>query len=125
MRFFKTIVFTVAVLLYMGLANNAFANKAGATVEAPESVTPGTEITIRVTVTHNANNMFHHVQWVSIMINGTEAARWDYSWSKLPDNPPFTKELKYTVKGPAEIKAEASCNIHGSAGPVFKKISIK
>jgi desulfoferrodoxin (superoxide reductase-like protein) len=125
MRYFKRTFLVISVLLCTCMANDAYANKAAVTIEAPDSAAPGTEITIRVTVTHSANNMFHHVQWVYIMINGAEVARWDYSWSKLPDNPPFIKEIKYTVKGPAEIKAEASCNIHGSAGPAYKKITIK
>ena len=37
----------------------------------------------------------------------------------------FTREIKYKVTGPVEIKAEANCNIHGSKGPATKTISVR
>jgi desulfoferrodoxin (superoxide reductase-like protein) len=125
MRFFKTIVFAVAVLLCTGLATEALADKAGVSIEAPQEAARDTEITIRVTVTHNANNVFHHVNWVYIMINGKEAGRWEFGWMSRPEAVPFTRELRYRVTGPLEIKAEANCNIHGSKGPETKKVSVK
>jgi desulfoferrodoxin (superoxide reductase-like protein) len=59
------------------------------------------------------------------MVNGKEVERWEYSWRKLPPDAVFTKEIKYKVEGPIEIKAEANCNIHGSKGPAIKKIAVK
>jgi desulfoferrodoxin (superoxide reductase-like protein) len=125
MRIFKTTLCVIAVLLCTGLATDALANKAAITIEAPESAAPGTEITIRVTVTHNANNLIHHVNWVYIMINGKEAGRWEFGWMSLPEEVPFTRELRYRAAGPLEIKAEANCNIHGSRGPAYKKVMTK
>jgi len=125
MRHFKTIVFVFAVLLYADMATDAFANKAAITIEAPASAAPGTEITVKVTVTHNANNMFHHVNWVYIMVNGKETGRWEFGWMTLPEGVSFSRELRYKVTGLLEIKAEANCNLHGSKGPATKTISVR
>jgi len=125
MRYLKTLVIVVAMLLCTAMTNDAFANKAAVTLEAPDSAAPGTEITIKVTVTHNGNSMFHHVNWVYIMINGKKAGRWEFGWTTLPEAVPFTRELRFKVTGPLEIKAEANCNIHGSKDPAYKKITIK
>jgi hypothetical protein len=53
-----------------------------------------------------------------VKVNGTEVARWKYTAFDRPDSDNFTKEITVTVDGPTEIVAEASCNIHGSEGPV-------
>jgi desulfoferrodoxin (superoxide reductase-like protein) len=59
------------------------------------------------------------------MVNGKEIARWDYTMGNRPEGATFTKEIKYKVEGDIEIKAEASCNLHGSAGPATVKVSAK
>jgi hypothetical protein len=59
------------------------------------------------------------------MVNGKEIARWDYTMSNLPEGATFTKEIKYRIDGDIEIKAEASCNLHGSAGPAMAKVLVK
>jgi len=125
-------VLLLLVVLFLS-PHVASANQAGATIEAPESAAKGSEITIRVKVTHSANAMFHHVEWVYVMVNGNEIARWSYSAFDLPkpdgklSSIPlvFTKEIKYTVNNRSEIKAEASCNIHGSTGPATALVSVK
>ena len=101
------------------------ANKSATSIEVPENITKGSEITIRVTVTHNANNFLHYTQWLQIMINDKEVSRWDYTRGNRPEGAIFTKEIKYKVDGDIEIKAEASCNIHGSAGPAISKVLAK
>jgi len=119
---FLLIPLLLVVLLW---ANAAFANKASVSIEAPAEVTKGTEITIRLTVIHNADNVFHHVEWVELMVNNSQVGYWKYSAFDLPPAATFTKEIKYTVNENTEIRAEASCNLHGSAGPGFFKIVIK
>ena len=122
----KAILFLTQLLLVVLLcANVAFANKASVSIEAPAEVTKGTEITIRVTVDHSADNIFHHVEWVQLNVNNNQVGYWRYSAVDLPPAAPFTKEIKYTVNENTEIRAEASCNLHGSAGPGFFKIVIK
>ena len=116
------IVLAMIVLVYGGYV---WANKSSASIEVPESIPKGSEITIRVTVTHNANNFLHYTKWLQIMINGQEVSRWDYTLSQKPESAIFTKEIKYKVDGDIEIKAEASCNIHGSAGPATAKVLAK
>ena len=106
-------------------ANVAFANKASVSIEAPAEVTKGTEITIRVTVDHSTDNFFHHVEWVQLNVNNNQVGYWRYSAVDLPPAATFTKEIKYTVNENTEIRAEASCNLHGSTGPGFFKIVVK
>jgi len=103
----------------------AFADKAAATIEAPAEAAKGSEITIRVTVTHNGNSDRHYVEWAKILVNNKEIAKWEYSSSKLPEGVPFTREVKYKAEGNIEVKAEASCNVHGGRGLSVVKISVK
>jgi desulfoferrodoxin (superoxide reductase-like protein) len=122
----KTILFLIQFFLVVLLcANVAFANKASVSIEAPAEVPKGTEITIRLTVDHNADNVFHHVEWVQLMVNNSQVGYWKYSAFDLPSAATFTIEIKYTVNENTEIRGEASCNLHGSAGPAFFKIAIK
>ena len=80
---------------------------------------------IRVTVTHDGNSFLHHTEWLYVVVNGKEIARWKYTASERPEAETFTKEIKFTATDDLEIKAEASCNIHGSAGPATVKVSVK
>jgi len=122
----KTGLFLVQFPLVVLLcANVAFANKASVSIEAPAEVTKGSEITIRLTVDHSADNIFHHVEWVQLIVNNNQIGYWQYSAFDLPPAATFTKEIEYVVNENTEIRAEASCNLHGSAGPGFFKIVIK
>lgn len=122
----KTILFLIQFLWVVLLwANAAFANKASVSIEAPAEVTKGSEITIRLTVDHSADSLFHHVEWIQLIVNNNQIGNWRYSALDLPRAATFTKEIKYTVNENTEIRAEASCNLHGSAGPGFFKIVIK
>ncbi len=103
----------------------AMADKAAVTIEAPAEAAKGSEITIRVTVTHNGNSARHYVEWVKIFVNNKEIAKWEYASSKLPEALPFTREIKYKAEATMEIKAEASCNVHGSKGPTTAKSTVK
>jgi len=114
--------FLLVVLLW---ANAAFANKASVSIEAPAEITKGSEITIRLTVDHSADTILHHVEWVQLIVNNNQIGHGQYSAFDLPPAATFTKEIKYVVNENTEIRAEASCNLHGSAGPGFFKIVIK
>lgn len=104
---------------------SVFANKSSVSVDAPERVAPGSDITIKINVEHDGNSMVHYTKWVYVMINGEEIKRWEYSWRKRPEAEKFTKEITYTVNEPIEIVAESSCNNHGSKGKAIKKVSLK
>ena len=122
----KAVIFSIQSLLVVLLwAGIAFANKASVTIEAPAEVAKGTEITIRLTVDHNADNVFHHVEWVELKVNNTQVAYWKYSAFDLPPASTYTKEIKFTITENTEIRGEASCNLHGSAGPKTFKITVK
>jgi desulfoferrodoxin (superoxide reductase-like protein) len=119
----------VAVFIFISCISSgaAFANQSSVSLEAPNSVERGTEITIKVHVTHSANNYFHYTKWVSIKVNGEDIARWDYGKYKYkrPKAKNFTEEIKYIVTDDVIIEAEASCNIHGSKKKAIKKVFIK
>jgi len=119
--------FFLILLLAAGLfwADAALANKASVSIDAPTEVAKGSEITIRLTVTHSANYFFHHVEWVQVIVNNNQVAWGEYSFYHLPEGATYTKEIKYIVNDDTEIKAEASCNLHGSAGPTSFKVSTK
>jgi desulfoferrodoxin (superoxide reductase-like protein) len=113
----------LAVLLLQG--GPALANKSGASIEGPADVAKGTEVTLRVTVSHSANSSFHYTEWLKVTANKKEVARWDYSKDKRPEAAEFTKEIKITVTEDTEVVAEASCNRHGSRGSAIHKITVK
>jgi len=118
----------VAVFIFIScFSSAAFADQSSVSLEAPDSVERGTEITIKVNVTHSANNFFHHTKWVYIMVNEEEIARWDYGnyKNKRPKAENFTNEIKYIVTDDVIIQAEAGCNIHGSKKKAIKKVFIK
>ena len=112
---------TLTFLLFNG--RPAWAGKAETRIEAPASVPKGSEVNIRITVMHNANSFFHHVNWLWVKVNNQEIARWDYSGSELPEGATFTKEIRFVVDGDKEISAKANCNLHGSANEPVVKIA--
>ena len=121
------LVVAVFIFIFCVLSGAAFANQSSVSLEAPNSVERGTEITIKVHVTHSANNYFHYTKWVSIKVDGEAIARWNYGKHKYkrPKAKNFTREIKYIVTDDVIIEAEASCNIHGSKKKVIKKVFIK
>lgn len=120
-----TLLLISALFMTLSFAESAFADKASVTLEAPESASIGSEITIKIIVTHSADNFIHHVDWAYIMVNGNEVERWKYKWNDLPTDAVFSKEIKYKVQGPIEIKVDANCNLHGSKGPAMKTVTVK
>jgi desulfoferrodoxin (superoxide reductase-like protein) len=126
MKVFRLIgILAVAVGIAIFISVPAWANKSETKIEAPETAEKGSEITIKVTVTHSANSFIHHTEWLWVQVNGKEIARWDYSATKLPEGGTFTKEIKYKVDGDLEIKGKASCNMHGSANEALVKVTAK
>ena len=90
-------------------------------IAAPDNAVKGSEITIKINVTHSANNFMHHTRWAYIKVNGKEIGRWEYPF----DANDFSKEVKVKVAGPLEIEAMSNCNIHGSTGAKTKTVSVK
>ena len=82
-------------------------------------------MTLRITATHNANTASHYTEWLKVTANKKEVGRWDYTKENRPEGAVFTKEIKIKVMENTEIVAEASCNNHGSKGPVTHKITVK
>jgi desulfoferrodoxin (superoxide reductase-like protein) len=102
-----------------------FANKSAVMIEGPTSVSKGTEVTLRVIVTHNDNSASHYTEWLKVTADKKEIARWNYSKDMRPEAAEFTKEIKIKVMEDTEIIGEAGCNKHGSKGPARHKITVK
>lgn len=117
--------FLVVFFILFVFATTAFANKTAVSIESPQSVKKGTEITIKIAVSHSANNFFHYTDWVYIHANGKEIVRWDFSSGDRPESSDFTMEIKYTVTEETEISAKGNCNMHGSAGEVKLLINVE
>ena len=122
----RKLLFVLMMLPFYPLyARSTFANKSSASIEAPQSVQKGSEVTIRVTVTHKGNSFLHYTKWLRVIANQKEIARWDYSSGQRPEAEVFTKEITIKALEDLEVTAEAHCNIHGSTGPATVKISVK
>jgi len=106
-------------------AQTSYANKSSVAISAPETAAKGSEVLVRLTITHSANNFLHYTNWVTLKVNGKEFSRWDFSSGNRPEGAVFSREVKIPVNEPIELVAEANCNMHGSAGPVKWKIAIK
>jgi len=102
-----------------------FANKSEVTIEGPTQAERGSEVTLRITATHNANTASHYTELLKVTANQKEVARWDYTKENRPEGAVFTKEIKIKVMEDTEIVAEASCNNHGSKGPAKHNIKVK
>ncbi|NWG02572.1 MAG: hypothetical protein HXY44_06935 [Syntrophaceae bacterium] len=122
----KSIAFGVLILAILSFQiNSAFADKSAVSIEGPTKVDKGTEVPLRITVTHNANSSSHYTEWLKVIANKKEIARWDYTTDKRPEAAQFTREIKIKVEEDMEVIAEASCNKHGSRGPAIHRISVK
>lgn len=115
--------FVPMIILLMILANLAMANKSAVSIVAPEKVKAGEEIILVINVSHRGNSSLHYTKRVVVMANKKEIARWEFSASNRPEAENFSREVRLKVEEETEITAEATCNIHGSAGPA--KVNIK
>ena len=122
----KRLVLVVSCFLFLFClySTPVFANKAVATIEGPTSAEKGSEVTIKITVVHSANSFLHYVKWLKVQANGQPIQQWDYTAGSRPEGETFTKEIKIRVLENTEVVAEASCNIHGSAGPAKLMIMV-
>lgn len=109
----KIVLLMVIALLFLG-AGSALANKSAVRLEAPANGAQGEKIKITLFVKHSANNFFHHTKMVSLIINGQEAARWEFSGMNLPEAAEFSRTFEYVLTGPITLESAAFCNMHGS-----------
>ncbi|MFA6283508.1 MAG: desulfoferrodoxin family protein [Desulfurivibrionaceae bacterium] len=120
----KIVLLMVSVLFFLG-AGSALANKSAVRMEAPAHAAQGEKITITLFVTHSGNNFFHHTKTVNLMINGQEAARWDFSAFNLPEAADFSRTFDYVVTGPTTLESAAFCNVHGSANTATATVDLQ
>jgi desulfoferrodoxin (superoxide reductase-like protein) len=84
---------------------------------------PGFEAAIRIVETRKGNSFVHCTEWARLDVDGKTISRVEFTRSNHPDDAAFTKEVKVKVPGTMEVAAEASCNVHGSAGPAKATIT--
>jgi desulfoferrodoxin (superoxide reductase-like protein) len=112
-------------LAFLLAAQTSYADKSAVTISAPEAAAKGSEVVVKLTITHSTSNFFHYTDWVNLKVNGKEFSRWDFTRSNRSEEATFVREVKIPVNEPIELIAEANCNIHGSKGPANRKIAIK
>jgi desulfoferrodoxin (superoxide reductase-like protein) len=105
--------------------DTAGANESSVKIVAPDYAEIGSEITVELQANHSGNNFLHYTEWLYVMINGKEIKRWEFGNFDKPEDEQFTRSITYTVTGPLEITAEASCNFHGSMGVETKVTQVK
>lgn len=105
------------------LTTSALANKSAVSIIAPQKVKAGEEVTLVIKVTHRGNSSLHYTKRVVVKADEKEIARWEFSSSNRPEDENFSREAKLKIEKETAIIAEATCNIHGSAGPA--KVIIK
>ena len=120
----KTILELLLMLAALLAPVLALANKGSVTITAPATAKKGETAVVKLNVDHCCVNQLHYVDWVYLDVNGSEVKRWKYSSFNLPPSPKFTLEYKLKVEGDTKLKAEADCNIHGSAGPATAEIKL-
>ena len=119
-------IMVAVITLVVGLsAGVSLADKSAVSIEVPDQAAKGTEVVVKLHVTHSANSFFHYTNWLQVKVNGKDTALFEYSMGNRPEGPTFTKEVKLMANEPLEIVAEANCNLHGSQGPAKKKIALK
>lgn len=121
----KRAVLLALSLALLLLAAPALADQASVEIDAPETAKKGSTVTVKIKANHKGNNYVHHIDWVYVKVNGKEVARWDYSFRKLPEDEIITKEVEVTANGPLDIRSQAHCNMHGSAGEAKAKVEVK
>jgi len=112
-------------VLSLIFAGTAAANKSSVEIVAPDNAAIGSEITVTLQVSHSGNNFLHYTEWVYVKINKEEIKRWEFSMFNKSEDERFSRSITYTVTGPLEIAAEASCNIHGSTGIATKVVQVR
>jgi desulfoferrodoxin (superoxide reductase-like protein) len=115
----KRFVLVVSCFLFLFCLHSGpvFADKSAVTLEGPASAEKGSEVIIKITVTHSANSFIHYTKWLKVQAAGRPVQQWDFTAGNRPDGATFTKEVRIKVTENTEVVAEASCNVHGSAGP--------
>jgi desulfoferrodoxin (superoxide reductase-like protein) len=93
------------------------ANQSSVSIEGPASAEQGSEVTLRLTVTHSANSFFHYTNRLTVQVNGKPFTQWVFTSGNRPEGAVFTREVKIRIIGNTEVVAEAYCNVHGSKGP--------
>lgn len=122
----KRVAMIIGCFLFLFCLNSGsvFGNQASVSLDGPSSAEKGSEVVIKIMVTHSANSFMHHTKWLKVQAGGKLIEEWNYSAGNRPEGATFTKEVKIRVLENTEVVAEASCNIHGSAGPARLMIQV-
>ncbi|MBI4765055.1 MAG: hypothetical protein HY787_10670 [Deltaproteobacteria bacterium] len=75
-------------IVFLLAAQTVYADQSSVAISAPETASKGSEVPVKLTITHSANNFFHYTNWVTLKVNGKEFSRWDFS-SAIGPSPLF------------------------------------
>lgn len=106
----------LSLFVFLLFSFGTFANKTSVKIIAPEKASKGTEITIKIEVSHIGNTKGHYTDWILVKVNSEEYKKWEYSKDNLPESQNFTVEFKIKAESNLEIIVEGNCNKHGSKG---------
>ena len=116
MKASKYFFLLILVCFLLAFPAPGLANKSSVKIEAPSTAEQGSEIIIKIHVTHKGNNFIHYTNWVKIKINDRAIQNWNFSAFSRPEGETFTREVKTKMTEQLTITAEANCNLHGSEG---------
>ncbi len=116
MKYKSTIRIFLSLLVFVLFSTSTFANKTSVKITAPKKAKAGSEVTIKIEVSHKGNSTRHYTNEVIVKVNGKEFKQWEYTKSDLPKGQKFTLEFKIKVESELEIEVEGNCNKHGSKG---------
>ncbi len=122
MKVRKNFVILGLACVLLAFPANGAANKSSVKLEAPAAVEKGSEIIIKILVSHKGNNFLHYTNWVELKINDKIVQRWTFAAFSRPEEEIFSKEILYKITEQITISAEANCNIHGSEGPATRRV---
>jgi desulfoferrodoxin (superoxide reductase-like protein) len=125
--YMKTVLRILLILLVISIALpcTLHANKTAVTIQAPQEVKKGSEVTITLKVSHNGNNILHYTDWVVLKINGKVVKRWEFSLLNRPENENFSRSVTITANEPLKVEAQGNCNLHGSEGVATVNINVR
>ncbi|MBU7013772.1 MAG: hypothetical protein HXS52_02385 [Theionarchaea archaeon] len=111
------------ILVMVGLALSLIPVYAGVPIvqiQAPRQVTAGDEITLKIMITHEANDSDHHINYVWLYQNDRIVKEWVWTVSDFITEDQFTLEYTTVLNEDTVFIAKAHCTLHGDKKITFK-----
>ncbi|MBU6998304.1 MAG: hypothetical protein HXS41_05270 [Theionarchaea archaeon] len=111
------------ILVMVGLALSlvpVFAGVPIVQIQAPRQVTEGDEVTLKIMITHEANDSDHHINYVWLYQNDRIVKEWVWTTSDFIKDDQFTLEYTTVLTEDTVFIAKAHCTLHGDKKITFK-----